>query len=97
MNSFVVQQPTVTTNSVTLVLDDPGGLYERVTLFQELQRPRLGPSFKRITKGWSLPFPRPAVDRMEYLLHVVDRNGVEKLIADSKNFGSSGESVHDLN
>ena len=85
MNSAVVQQPAVTTDSVTLVLDDPGGLYERVTLLQELQRPRLGPSFKRITKGWSLQFPRPAVDRMEYLLHVVDRNGMERLIADSKN------------
>lgn len=85
MNSGIVHQPAVTTDSVKLALDDPDCLYESVTLFQELQRPRLGPSFQRGMSGWTLQFPRPAVDRMEYLLQIVDRNGSERLIADPKN------------
>ena len=85
MNSFVVQQPVVNRDSVGFMLNDPDRLYERVTLFQELQRPRLGPSFQRVLNGWSLQFPRPAVDRMEYLIHVVARNGMESLITDPKN------------
>ena len=85
MKSGIVHQPAVTTDSVKLVFDDPDRLYERVTLVQELQRPRLGPSFHRGLNDWSLQFPRPAVDRMEYLVQTVDRDGSERLIADPKN------------
>lgn len=85
MSSAIVQQLAVTTDSVRFVLDDPDGLYDRVTLLQELQRPRLGPAFDRTRTGWSLQFPRPDVRRMEYLLHVVHHDGAETLIADPKN------------
>ena len=85
MSSVIVQQPAVTADSVSLGLDDPDHLYEKVTLLQEIQRPRLGPPFQRVLKGWTLKFARPAVDRMEYLLQVVDSNGTERLIADPKN------------
>jgi enterochelin esterase-like enzyme len=80
-----VQPPAVTADYVRLALDDPDGLYERVVLFQQLQRPRFGPSFERTRTGWSLRLPRPAVDRMEYLLQLVLHDGTERLIVDPKN------------
>ncbi|HSK36555.1 MAG TPA: hypothetical protein VLA80_07455, partial [Actinomycetota bacterium] len=49
---------------------DPDAALEEVRLYQEVQRPRVGPAFTRdpAATEWALEFPRPAVDRMEYQL-----------------------------
>jgi enterochelin esterase family protein len=41
-----------------------------VVLAQELTRPRPGPAFRWEDGAWRLDFPRPAVDRLEYLFAV---------------------------
>ncbi len=41
-----------------------------MVLGQELTRPRTGPSFEHVGGEWRLTFPRPAADRMEYLLGI---------------------------
>jgi enterochelin esterase family protein len=50
---------------------DPERALGEVELYQELVRPRHGPRFEWRDGAWRLGFPRPDVDRMEYLL-VVD-------------------------
>ena len=47
---------------------DPGHVLHEVTLGQELVRPRRGPQFEWRDGAWRLEFPRPDVDRMEYLI-----------------------------
>jgi len=49
---------------------DPGWELGAVVLGQEVARPRPGPPFDRRDGGWSLRFPRPPVDRLEYLLGI---------------------------
>lgn len=39
-------------------------------LYQELERPRLGPAFTRDEEGWRLRVRRPDADRLEYLLEL---------------------------
>ena len=51
------------------VVDDARS-FENVTLAQEVARPRLGPPFAFDGGGWQLRFPRPAADRLEYLLEI---------------------------
>ena len=60
---------------------------ERVELSQEVQRPRLGPQFTFDTEKmvWELRFPRPDADRMEYMLHLIHRDGGEEWINDPGN------------
>jgi enterochelin esterase family protein len=62
--------PEVTAARVTFRVPDPDAALQDVRLYQEVQRPRVGPSFTRVegTAAWELDFPRPAVDRMEYQL-----------------------------
>ena len=62
--------PEVTAARVTFRVPDPDAALQDVRLYQEVQRPRVGPSFTRVegTATWELDFPRPAVDRMEYQL-----------------------------
>jgi enterochelin esterase family protein len=57
-------------DAVELVVPDPEERLERVVLAQEVQRPRLGPPFRRDGHAWRLRFPRPAADRLEYLLEL---------------------------
>ena len=57
-------------DAVELVVPDPERRLEKVTLLQEVRRPRLGPPFAREADAWRVRFPRPAADRMEYLLEV---------------------------
>jgi len=53
--------------AVELVVRGP---WKRVSLAQEVQRPRLGPPFERDGDRWRLEFPRGQVDRLEYLLEL---------------------------
>ena len=49
---------------------DPARKLERVSLAQDLRRPRLGPPLEWDDGAWRVRFERPAVDRMEYLLEI---------------------------
>ena len=62
--------PEVSAARVTFRVPDPDAALQEVRLYQEVQRPRVGPAFTRAVgaKAWELDFPRPAVDRMEYQL-----------------------------
>jgi len=51
-------------------LADPEHHYREVVLRQEVARPRPGPPFVWRDGMWRLTFPRPEVDRLEYLLGV---------------------------
>jgi enterochelin esterase family protein len=52
---------------------DPNRVHGEVVLGQEVVRPRTGPSFEWRDGAWRLDFPRPDVDRMEYLLGIDGR------------------------
>ncbi len=49
---------------------DENRRFENVSLAQEVARPRLGPPFAFDGGSWYLRFPRPAADRLEYLLEI---------------------------
>src|SRR5690348_7247743 len=66
-------------------LRDPDGELLAVSLYQEIERPRLGPDFEREDGGWRLAFPRPDADRMEYLFAIEHRDGSDELICDPHN------------
>ncbi|HEY6961539.1 MAG TPA: alpha/beta hydrolase-fold protein [Gaiellaceae bacterium] len=51
-------------------LPDPERQHDEVQLGQEIVRPRPGPHFEWEGGAWHLDFPRPEVDRLEYLLGV---------------------------
>ena len=51
-------------------MPDPGHELGSVVLGQEVARPRPGPSFTWNEGAWLLRFPRPPVDRLEYLLGI---------------------------
>jgi enterochelin esterase family protein len=53
---------------VELAVPDRG--YKRVSLAQEVRRPRIGPPFERDADLWRLRFERPPVNRLEYLLEL---------------------------
>jgi enterochelin esterase-like enzyme len=69
-SSTAAAGPEVTAARVTFHVPDPDAALQDVRLYQEVQRPRVGPAFARVeaSAGWELDFPRPAVDRMEYQL-----------------------------
>jgi enterochelin esterase-like enzyme len=64
--------PVVAPARVTFRVLDPDGTLQEVRLYQEVQRPRVGPAFAPTGDGaaWELDFPRPAVDRLEYQLQL---------------------------
>jgi enterochelin esterase family protein len=63
--------PVVAATRVTFRVLDPDAALQEVRLYQEVQRPRVGPAFARAGDGaFELDFPRPAVDRMEYQLRL---------------------------
>jgi enterochelin esterase family protein len=68
------------------ILDEDEAL-TKVRLSQEIHRPRLGPEFlfDKTTKIWTLRFPRPNVDRMEYQLVLTHKDGGEEWIPDPGN------------
>ena len=62
--------PRVREDAVEFTLPDPGHRFEDVLLAQEVMRPRPGPPFRWEDGAWRLDFPRPAADRLEYLIGV---------------------------
>lgn len=80
-------EPLVADDHVVFRLGDGDGALERVELVQEIQRPRLGPPFEldAAASVWRLRFERPDADRMEYMFHLVHRDGGEEWITDPGN------------
>jgi enterochelin esterase family protein len=66
---------------------DPEHDLEAVKLLQEIVRPRWGIDFVRAADSgeWSLHFPRPNADRMEYQLEIVHPGGHAETIQDPFN------------
>ena len=60
--------PRVREDAVDFVLPDPERRFGEVVLGQEVARPRTGPPFEWRDGAWRLTFPRPDVDRLEYLI-----------------------------
>jgi enterochelin esterase-like enzyme len=77
--------PLVDTTGVTFRLPDPHSRLRGVRLYQEVRVPgdQLGFSLRRGV--WSLRLPRPAVDRMEYLLELSHHNEGRETITDPGN------------
>jgi enterochelin esterase-like enzyme len=80
-------EPTVAPDHVVFRLADGDRAMRLVELAQEVVRPRLGPPFEfdEETLAWTLSFPRPDADRMEYMLHLLHRDGGEEWINDPGN------------
>jgi len=62
--------PSVRHDAVCFRVEDPEHDFGSVRLYQDIHRPRNGPPFAAGEGGWELEFPRPQVDRMEYLIDV---------------------------
>jgi len=79
--------PVVEPTRVTFRVLDPDGALQEVRLYQEVQRPRVGPAFARAGSGaaFELHFPRPAVDRLEYQLQLRFPGAGPVLLPDSAN------------
>ncbi len=79
--------PTVHLTHIELRVPDPDRRLAGVTLAQEVARPRLAPEFVRFPgdDGWTLLFPRPDADRMEYQLQLVHDDGAAELVCDPLN------------
>ena len=79
--------PILGHRDVTFEVPDPNGELEGVNLYQEVQRPRLGPPFVRDTGGgaWRLTFARAEIDRMEYMLEFVRAGNSIEWTADPGN------------
>jgi enterochelin esterase-like enzyme len=76
--------PRVETAGALLSVDDHGR-WTSVRLWYHLRAPYPDRSFARTEDGWGLWLPRPAVDRLEYLLEVVDHDGGTRLMPDPGN------------
>ncbi len=76
--------PAVSADTVEFTVSDEDGILAGVSLAHELVRPRLLP-FHRSAGRFELRFPRPPVDRLEYLLELEHRNGRNERVADSSN------------
>jgi enterochelin esterase family protein len=76
---------TVTFEGVTFRLRDPRRQLRAVNLHQEVAAPRGGWPLRWQDGVWTLDFPRPAVDRMEYLLELTHNHGGRDLICDPAN------------
>jgi enterochelin esterase-like enzyme len=84
----VATGPLIGPDGVTFVLPDPDRALSRVWLCQELRRPRLGPTMRRLPAGgdgWALAWRRGGVDRMEYLFRVERAGGESAVVADPGN------------
>ncbi len=80
-------EPSVAPDHVIFRLADWDSAMKKVELSQEVRRPRLGPPFDFVEqdRAWRLRFERPDADRMEYMLHLLHRNGGEEWINDPGN------------
>src|SRR3954451_22089465 len=77
--------PRCDSEHVHFELPDPDGKLGAVSLYQEVQRPRLGPDFERDDGVWRLDFPRPDADRLEYLFGLEWKDGHDELICHPSN------------
>lgn len=77
--------PAVDDEGVTFRLADPQGRLFAVDLVQEVGRSRTGPAFEQVPGGWQTRFPRPAVDRFEYMLELTHPDGSSRLVLDPAN------------
>jgi len=85
MSAAVAEGPIVDGSEVRFAVPDPEWKLRRVVLAQEVSRPRLGPAFTRRGESWICSFPRPDVDRFEYLLELTWRRGRTELAPDPTN------------
>jgi len=78
-------------------IPDEDEALSQVRLSQEIRRPRLGPEFlfDKTTKTWSLRFPRPDADRMEYMFVLTHKDGGEEWIPDPANPSRAGGAFGD--
>ena len=66
----ILTAPLALADAVDFELPDPERRFERVSLYQEIARPRVGPPFELNGGAWQLRLPRPRADRLEYLLEI---------------------------
>jgi enterochelin esterase family protein len=78
--------PAVRGGAIHFTLADPRRELARVRLVHELRRPR-ALEFERRPHGrrWTLAFPQPDADRLEYLLELTDGEGNAELVPDPTN------------
>ena len=84
MSTVALVPPKVSRGEVVFTFPDPQRELTAVRLAQEVQRPRIGPELKRRGTTWRLRFPRPDVDRMEYMFEL-EREGAHELVPDPAN------------
>jgi enterochelin esterase family protein len=79
--------PLVTRDGVTFRLHHPPPDLTAAWLFQEVAMPRGGWGLEPGENGgpWRLAFPRPQVDRMEYLVELLYADGRSELVCDPAN------------
>ncbi len=79
--------PVIGDDHVVFRLADEDEAMEKVELSQEVMRPRRGPPFELDPqeRAWRLRFERPDTDRMEYMLHLIHKDGGEEWINDPGN------------
>ena len=79
--------PDLHDDHVVFQLADPDAALRLVELSQEVMRPRLGPQFQldETDMVWRLRFERPDADRMEYMIHLLHKDGGEEWINDPGN------------
>ncbi len=78
-------RPRVSDDGVTFGLADGKAGLSAAWLFQEVAVPRGGWAFERTDGRWELRFPRPPVDRMEYLFDLLYADGRSELVPDPGN------------
>jgi enterochelin esterase-like enzyme len=78
-------RPAIDSQTVTFRVPDSARNLASVNLLQEVSRPRDGPPFIREQGTWTLCFPRPDADRLEYKLKLVRRSGDIQAMCDPGN------------
>lgn len=84
--------PEVTADEVTFRVPDPERGLAGVRLYQEFQRPRLGPAFEfdEGARSWLLRLSPPRAARFEYLFELEHDGGHRRLIPDPHNDHRAG-------
>ena len=79
--------PELVGGQILFRLADPTCELAGVNLVQEIMRPRVGPPFdyNEDLGIWTLRFPQPQADRIEYLFEVIHQGGRSELITDAAN------------
>lgn len=77
--------PAVLRTRVVFRVADPGHVMAGVRLYQEVRVPARCLDFTATAPGWELRIPRPAVDRMEYLLQLRAADGQVHVTPDPAN------------